>query len=409
MSHLADEPLPNDIMPRRITILLAAPPGDGLRPAREHFHEYIKPILVAGAIDWEVIEGRKDGDVRAGLAEKIRKLRRRRGEKVPDGTETEKEQDLVRETREKLGISDWDGVQGDLILGRHTWKEYIRGMHEGWLGPLQPPETAAASGLLPEASDDLQSDSIDAPAPETEPSPIPHSPSNDTPTSEQEAEKPPDKPSKPLRSPPYISITSYPATPTAPTIPETFSPSLPLQLPHLLGIKHTPTRLYRFLTRRRLADDTGAQVAAFVIASRSRPYTFTSSYASAIDPDTPSPNPATSSSEENVVAAGETWEQQGLLQDEEVGWHKSVWKEPQSTEGEDKERTWVGDIVVDPRIGGRMRVFELEDGAGPKAEELAEEMRTRELGLVEKVRRAVGWEKKGKGGWEMGEEGDEDS
>lgn len=59
----------------------SAPPGDGLRAAREHFHEYVKPILVAGAVDWEVIEGRKEGDVRAGLAAKIRRLRRRNGEK----------------------------------------------------------------------------------------------------------------------------------------------------------------------------------------------------------------------------------------------------------------------------------------------------------------------------------------
>src|SRR5579862_5493860 len=80
VSHLADETLDTAAMPRKVTIFLSAPPGDGLSPAREHFREYVKPLLVAAAIDWEVIEGRKEGDVQKGLAEKLRSTRRRSGE-----------------------------------------------------------------------------------------------------------------------------------------------------------------------------------------------------------------------------------------------------------------------------------------------------------------------------------------
>ncbi len=147
-------------MPRRITVFLSAPPGDSLRAAREHFHEYVKPLLVAGAMDWDVIEGRKEGDVRAGLAEKIRKRRRKAGEKPPknaEGEAPEGGEDLVEELRGSAGIKDWQGVQGDLVLGRHTWKEYIRGTHEGWLGPLELPPNLSQSSDPPQHTPDQSS------------------------------------------------------------------------------------------------------------------------------------------------------------------------------------------------------------------------------------------------------------
>ena len=44
--------------------------------------------------------------------------------------------------REKTGTSEFDGVAGDMVVGRHTWREYIRGSHEGWLGPVDAPKQA---------------------------------------------------------------------------------------------------------------------------------------------------------------------------------------------------------------------------------------------------------------------------
>lgn len=32
----------------------------------------------------------------------------------------------------------WAGGEVGLILGRHTWEEYIRYLHKGWLNPLDP-------------------------------------------------------------------------------------------------------------------------------------------------------------------------------------------------------------------------------------------------------------------------------
>ncbi|KAI5283860.1 mitochondrial import inner membrane translocase subunit tim54, partial [Ascosphaera acerosa] len=53
VAHVAREPLPPNELRRRLTVVLAAPPGDGLRSARDFFKEYVKPILVAGALDYE--------------------------------------------------------------------------------------------------------------------------------------------------------------------------------------------------------------------------------------------------------------------------------------------------------------------------------------------------------------------
>ena len=138
-------------MPRKLTVFLSAPPGDGIRPSREYFKEYIKPVLVAAAMDYDVIEGRKEGDVRYGTAEQIRRLRRKKGEKG-DTSSDQEEMDtaqIVEKAREQLKIHPEPVVKGDLVIGRHTWKEYLRGLHEGWLGPLNEPAPSPKEPVLP--------------------------------------------------------------------------------------------------------------------------------------------------------------------------------------------------------------------------------------------------------------------
>ncbi|KAL9583246.1 MAG: hypothetical protein Q9212_002822 [Teloschistes hypoglaucus] len=401
VSHIAREPLPPKRMPRRITIFLSAPPGDSLRAAREHFHEYVKPVLVAGAMDWDVIEGRREGDVRAGLAEKIRKRRRKEGEKatVADASERpEDKDDLVQQLRDTIGITESEGVQGDLILGRHTWKEYVRGLHEGWLGPLNPPPDITPPENTPNPSTDPP-----AAASTTNDSPE----ANDHSIQDSESDTPPDDPEKPkeekkaekskkaVQVPPYIAptINDYNSARLPHSMPETLAPSTVLPLPHVLGFLNTPIRIYRFLNRRHLADETGREVAALVLASHIQAWTTGESFASSADPDT-----FPSSSTAAVVQLEGDWEQQGVLQEEESDWHKSVWK---ATEDE-QERILRNPMVIEPRIGGRMRRFEMgteeyeraksDEGKDPAAK-----------GLLDRVKEMVGWEEdRTVKGWEHG-------
>ena len=417
VSHLAQEPLPVNIMPRRITIFLSAPPGDGLRVSRDHFHEYIKPILVAGAMDWDVVEGRREGEVRAGLAERIRKFRKRNGETSQAEPGEESKEDLYQEMRKRAGTTDWDGVQGDLVLGRHTWKEYIRGLHEGWLGPLDEPQSPE-----PQKSDlqPLAAHSSDSPLPEiplsetsssetsSSSSPSFSSPQTDptTPESppESPSESPSEKPAKPPMTPPYIKPSEYASSPAAPSLPTLLPPSLPVALPHLLGFFNFPIRIYRFLTRRHLADSTGASIAALVLASNSRQFTQSTDFASAIDPDDASPS-IDSQAEGTVTQTNETWEQEAVLREEEPEWHKSAWKS--SEEGDTRERVWRERMVVDGRIGSRMRRFELESGLEEEAAKVDAEKGKEDEGYIDSAKKWIGLGRKEKPGWEMGLEGDE--
>lgn len=349
VSHLAQEPLDTRVMPRKVTIYLAAPPDDGLRASREFFVDYVKPILVAGALDWDVVEGRQEGEVQAGLAERIRKLRERVGER---SSEAEAEEDVVEELRRKSGVQDWPGVKGDIILGRHTWKEYVRGLHEGWLGPLDPPplpadETTTPSiSSSPEPTTPLPEESLPQPSPEAPPddsSPLTPPPID----SSSENPKKDDRP-KPPSPTPFIHPSAYSSAPLPPSIPDSFEPCAPIPFPHVLGFLNTPTRIYRFLNRRLLADEIGRQTAAVVLASHTTPYDSTPS----------SPSSLLAQTDGDIGTHSDQSELQRTLASEERDWPKSV----RQRKEEGREHVWLEDIVLDGRIVRRMRKFEL--GAG---------------------------------------------
>ncbi|KAI9778929.1 MAG: mitochondrial import inner membrane translocase subunit tim54 [Candelina submexicana] len=367
VSHLALEPLPTTSMPRKLTVYLAAPPGDSLSSAREYFTEYVKPILVSAALDWDVVEGRREGEVRAGLAERVRKLRRRRGK----NTETDLGEDvefLMEQTRLKAGVKEDEGVKGDIVIGRHTWKEYMRGLHEGWLGPIDPPPSPVSPASVDGSS-----------SPESLPSPISESlPPSDVAQSQDDAhlsndasptESPafeaptqPTKPPKPLQQTPFISTSNYSSATLPPTLPPTFDPSTPLPFPHILGFFNTPIRIYRFLTRRHLANAVGRDTAAVVLAG-SRPYEQSASTIAIAHAE-----PVTGSDEQVAGRKGTWYEQQRTLDHEEAEWLKSVW----IRKDDEGERVWLDEIVVDPRVAARMRKFELDPAEGLRAVRIAE-------------------------------------
>ena len=370
VAHIAQEPLSVNQMPRKLTIFLSAPPGDGMRPSREYFKQYIKPILVAAAMDYDVIEGRKEGEVRYGTAEQIRRLRRKKGEKGTSEVAPEPDaEQLIDLVREKVGIRPEPVSRGDLVIGRHTWKEYIRGLHEGWLGPLDEPQPPPAepSPIHPP---------IEAPSPvkiddqQASPSPSPiTNPENPLKEGEEGEKKPP--------SPPYayLSTAAYSTSPITPTIPQVLEPSAPIRQPHLLGFLKTPTRIYNFLNQRHLADQVGRDTAAIVL-SATRPYQQSESFSSSssASPDIDAVPVATRAPESDasadaaVVQTSQNWEQQSLLAGEESTWHKSV-KKPRK---DDLERVWLDAMVIDERIAERMRKFEIDPAEEERAQRIGE-------------------------------------
>ena len=324
VSHLANEPLktPND-MPRKITVFLESPPGDGLRVAQDHFIEYVRPILAASGIDWEFVQGRQQGDVRAAVAEKIRRSRKQVERPEEDVLPTNDK--AILDSRKRSGISEYDGIKGDLVVGRHTWKEYIRGLHEGWLGPLDPP-------VLPEPPK--------APEPETAPEIAPQE-SKEGDEKKEEKKEEEKKPERPPQPPSYNSTADYPTSSPPAQIPAEFQPSTPIEFPHVLGFTSTLTRFGWFLNRRKLADRIGRDVAAVCFA-----------VAAPWDP-----------------TGGEEHPQLDVLENEEKYWPKFVFQAEEDKKKDDetekevkeppKEKIWPVPIVADPRIVGRMMKFEL--------------------------------------------------
>lgn len=355
VEHIASESMDTSQLPRRLTVYLSAPPADGIVPARDHFHEYVKPILVAAALDWDAVEGRREGDVRAGLAERIRRLRKKKGEPHTDPVE-EDAQEVVEGSRMRAGIREWDGIPGDIVVGRHTWKEYIRGLHEGWLGPLDSPAQPDEIVLAPVAEPVASIDEVSATPPITPPTED-ASPTTPEPAKLKEEEKPKEeekKPKKPKQPPPFISTAEYNDSLVSPNCPQALGPTAVVPLPHLLGFLNFPVRMYRFLNRRQVAEDVGRETAAAVLAVY-QPF------------NSPGESQGELVSEDRQSSQ---WEQQRIIQHEEESWHKSVQKRE---DGDERERVWLDEMVLDPRIAERMRKFVLDMEAEERAKRIGSE------------------------------------
>ncbi|KAH7039668.1 mitochondrial import inner membrane translocase subunit Tim54 [Microdochium trichocladiopsis] len=344
VAHLAKEPVGNaQQLPRKLTVYLESPPGDGLLPSQEHYIEYIKPVLAASGLDWEFVQGRKEGDIRAAVAERIRRARDTDGSTRAEGQELTKDE-IIKAMREKSGVPEFHGPKGDIVVGRHTWKEYMRGLHEGWLGPLTAPVTEtpppAADTKAPSAAASTSADSskgvsapevvnIDEIKHDEDASSAKKAAAEAAEKEKKEAEEAAAKKSeRPPQPVPYNKTTDYPSSPLPLLIPAEFSPSAPIPCPHVLGFSSTPVRLWRFLNRRKLADDVGREVAAVCLAAARE---WREDDVSAQDPNSSTPTP----------------------EREERG----VYNGANSAEGQ--EKIWTQPVVTDPRITMRMRRFEL--------------------------------------------------
>ncbi|KAG5354055.1 hypothetical protein E4T56_gene11229 [Termitomyces sp. T112] len=129
----ADEPVDALAWPRKVTVYGAKWPGDeDYEQAIKYFRKYVKPILVAAAVDFELISGKRFGDVAHRVAEDIRKRRRidLGIDPIPDiakALPTYKPPEEVAKHTLQGGI---------VIVGRPTLKEFMAGLRKGWTDPL---------------------------------------------------------------------------------------------------------------------------------------------------------------------------------------------------------------------------------------------------------------------------------
>lgn len=338
VSHLSEEVYTNDRIPRKLTIYIAPPPNDFLDESLRIFRKFIKPVLNAGSVDFEIFSESRQGDIRSAVAQRIRDLRIKEAEKgkiQPDQTkengigeppEYVRRSDLYKPSDvlglykvfpQKIEIVSDDAnneVAGGIVcIGRGAFKEYISGVHEGLLGPLQKPQAIA----------DEEARRAEAKAKDKEENPTKYSDDDDE---DNDNLKP-----VPMK---FINSSDYANAPLAPEfnmdtvikddkgIPLFFEqPVYVYSVPTIQGFKNVPRKMYRFFTKRFFADDYGERT-THIVNKDTRPF-----------------------KEKDVLMAKE----------EEVDWPPNWVKK-----GTERGSEWVQELAYDDRVISRMRVFDVK-------------------------------------------------
>lgn len=350
---------------RKVTVFIAPPPNDYLDESIKTFRKYVKPLLNSAGVDYEIRSENRQGVIRSTVAADIRQLRKEYLENEQKLQKLEEEKKLVNRVKAwfKGKPKDKEGVEaekkelnaqnlelknllgvyyknshkedkvisedslvepelqgGVICIGRGAYKEYIHGIHEGLLGPLEKPEE-----------------------PEPEPKPEPEvekleSAETDEKKQEQAEEKKDEEEEeeKPIPIPkPFISKDAYSGAQFAPefknqqylktsdnVVPVFQQPMLVIPNYYLLGFLNMPERIYRYYTKSRLTEKYG-NLTTRLIENHSRPFK---------ESDT------------------------DLAKDEEADWPKK-WVET----GKEKQSEWCSDIVVDSRVIDKLRVYNGDD------------------------------------------------
>ncbi|KAH0830740.1 inner membrane protein import complex subunit Tim54-domain-containing protein [Lanmaoa asiatica] len=150
VKHLADEPMKSTELPRKVVVYGAKWPGDeDHQRAVRFFKKYVKvcaglpdgqnitthtsqPVLVAAAIDYDVVAARHSGDLAERVASTvIRDRRLAMGVDQSDALLPTLPNQLTQAQKRARELAG-----GVVLIGRHTFKEYMAGLKRGWSGGL---------------------------------------------------------------------------------------------------------------------------------------------------------------------------------------------------------------------------------------------------------------------------------
>lgn len=388
---LSKEKFAVNTSPRKVTVFIAPPPSDYLDTSMSVWKRFVKPVLYSSGIDYDVFTEEKQGLIRYEVAERIRELRRellkheeelrqlesearlwnRLRKMMVQGVNYFKSAEQIDEAKEKLLaekfkrefdykkllgvyyknqnsntefisedalVSDPAMAGGVICIGRGAYKEYIAGLNEGILGPLEAPnETPTKSeGELQQDTEATHSDLKPTSEPadaedQSQVSGTNDSESTPNPKTEDDSENT-EKPKllpKPYIFPDNYKDASIPAELSSlatvrevdSKIPALFhQPIVVLPMFNLVGFLNIPERIYRFYRRRYLAD-MYCRAAASCVLQKVRKFDHNS------DLD--------------------------LAKDEEEDWPKK-WVQ----QGKEKESPWVQELKGDYRVSAMLNVFE---------------------------------------------------
>lgn len=268
VKHFSEEPMKSSELPRKVTVYGAKWPGDeDHQRATRFFKKYVKPILVAAAIDYDIVATRQLGDLTRHVASSVVNQRRNAlGIDRPPASPINLPNKLSEEqqrTRELEG--------GIILVGRHTLKEYMAGLERGWSGGLEKvdreehlAQELAADGTFDEVEEGKSSVGV-VHDPEAEPIPT----SSRLPPSRNTALLPPLVLSK---SPSIPDATSEPLVVDSP--PSTLPPQPPLLLvpfTNHIGFRYIPHMIWSFFNERDRVR-AGAESAYALVIGQTRDF-----------------------------------------------------------------------------------------------------------------------------------------
>lgn len=199
---------PIEETPRKLRIYISPPPNDYLDESLKYYRRFVKPIINASGLDFEIITMERQGDIRYKVAEEIRNLRKKKAGLLTNDNDddndnnnkdsddkifkqpnnpifqsfkTDNESNINNNNEEIKSVKDLYkpmdvlGIEklfgdfqerannvksedslvenirdagGIICIGRGAFKEYINGVHEGLLGPLDAPIIEKEENLI---------------------------------------------------------------------------------------------------------------------------------------------------------------------------------------------------------------------------------------------------------------------
>ncbi|KAJ1309147.1 hypothetical protein OPQ81_004820 [Rhizoctonia solani] len=251
-------------LPRKVRVYACRWPGDeDHNRSMKYFRKYVKPILVAAAVDFELVNGNRHGGLARSVADKIKSQRREalppdhplrkddRSSIIPLPSAPSPQQQRDREIQ-----------GGTLIVGRHTLKEYLHGLRLGWSEGLDDVDREellarelASDGLLDEpetpGTGELLADKA-SPQPRTGASLASPGP----------------------KSPLFSHVITKPTKPPVPKPSAKFlhnPPLLLLPFKNLIGFRYIPHMIVDFFNERKRAKE-GAEAAYMLIEGHTRDF-----------------------------------------------------------------------------------------------------------------------------------------
>ncbi|KAI8987695.1 mitochondrial import inner membrane translocase subunit Tim54 [Mycotypha africana] len=267
VSFLADRPCGVHEMPRKVLVFISPPPGDSIEKSRNWFREYVKPVLVAGAVDYEVKEAKEPGQIENSVIEEIVKRRREDRASIVDNTTLDNSNGNFKETTTpttamsvnlvpEVSLKKEIYYDGILAIGRNAYKEVLSGFAKGCDASLTVTENKS-TGDSSAAATDLKE--------------ISNSSSESTDNGSDGAEEVSNEPLPVIKNEDVLQEShDLIEDEISFSLPSKFSPVMYIPHVNIIGWSNIPFRLYMWYADYKRIQDVGKYVVAAVL-NQTRP------------------------------------------------------------------------------------------------------------------------------------------